>query len=88
MGLLSLDDTVLSYAAKYDERKNTITLTEQGSKMPDGVLAYSHPDADRLELRGSWKGQPVVIEARKIDASKFELVSRGFHWINEHPDYQ
>ena len=88
MEALSLDDTASYYAAKYDEAKNSVTLTGENSKSPDGVLSYSRPDADHLELRGVWKGQPVVIEARKIDASKFELVSRGFHWINEHPDYE
>ena len=88
MEALSLDDTASYYAAKYDEAKNSLTLTAQGNKTPDGVLAYSRPDADHLELRGTWRGQPAVIEARKIDASKFELVSRGFHWINEHPEYQ
>lgn len=88
MEVLSLDDTASYYEAKYDETKNSVTLTGESGKSPDGVLSYSRPDADHLELRGSWKGQPVIIEARKIDASKFKLVSRGFHWINEHPEYE
>ena len=88
MSVMSMDDTISYYRTKYDPAKNTITLTGPGGKTPDGVLTYSTPDADHMELRGNLKGQPVVIELRKIDASKFMLMSRGFHWINEHPYYQ
>lgn len=88
MSAMSLDDKISYYRTKYDGTKKTVTLTGGGSKYPDGVLTYSQPDADHLELRGTFQNQPVVIEMRKIDASKFTLVSRGFHWINEHPYYQ
>lgn len=88
MEVMSLDDTASYYATKYNEAKSSVTLTSENSKTPDGELTYSRPDAEHLELRGKLKGEPVVIETRKVDASKFELVSRGFHWINEHPDYE
>lgn len=88
MSVMSMDDTVSYYATKYDTAKKSVTLTGEGSKNPDGVLTYSAPDANHMELRGNFRNQPVVIELRKIDASKFMLVSRGFHWINEHPYYQ
>jgi hypothetical protein len=88
MSVMSMDDTTSYYATKYDTAKKSVTLTGEDSKTPDGVLAYSATDAERMELRGSLKNQPVVIELQKIDASKFMLVSRGFHWIQEHPYYQ
>lgn len=88
MEAMTLDDTATYYATKYDESKSSVTLTGENSKTPDGVLNYSRPDADHLELRGNLKGAPVIIELRKIDASKFELMSRGFHWINEYPHYE
>ena len=88
MSVMSMDDTVSYYETTYDTGKNSVTLTGEGSKTPDGVLTYSRPDAEHMELRGNFKNHPVVIELRKIDASKLMLVSRGFHWINEHPYYQ
>ena len=88
MSVLSMDDSMSYYGTKYDAAKNSVTLTGENSKSPDGVLTYSQPDAGHLELRGNFKNQPVVIEMRKIDTSKLELVSRGFHWINEHPHYE
>ncbi|HEV3512377.1 MAG TPA: hypothetical protein VGS05_11780, partial [Candidatus Sulfotelmatobacter sp.] len=88
MSAMSLDDTISYYGTKYDPAKNSVTLTGENSKTPDGALVYSRPDAEHLELRGNFKSQPVAIELRKVDASKFELMSRGFHWINEYPHYQ
>ncbi len=88
MEVMSLDDKASYYGTKYDEAKKTVTLTGEQSKNPDGVLTYSQPDADHLELRGTFQNQPVTIEMRKIDASKLTLVSRGFHWISERPYYQ
>lgn len=88
MSVMSMDDTVSYYGTKYDAAKKSVTLTGEDSKTPDGVLTYSQPDADHLELRGNFKNKPVAVQLRKIDASKFMLVSRGFHWINERPYYQ
>jgi multidrug transporter EmrE-like cation transporter len=88
VSVISTDDTISYYSTKYDAAKNSVTLTGEESKKPDGVLVYSQSDAEHLELRGDFKSQPVTIELRKIDASKFELMSRGFHWINEHPHYE
>ncbi len=70
------DDTVRNYGAKYGEGNNSITLTF--GKEPPLVLAYSRPDADHLDLTG-----PVNVHLRRIDHTKFLLLSRGFHWINE-----
>jgi hypothetical protein len=48
---------------------------------PRSVLTFSRPDPDHLEFRGNLANQPVVIKMQKIDTSKFTLVSRGFHWV-------
>lgn len=88
MSVMSMDDTISYYRTKYDTAKKSVTLTAVDGKSPDSVLTYAVPDPQHMELRGSFNQQPVVIELRRIDASKFTLVSRGFHWINEHPYYQ
>jgi len=72
------DDTVKNFGATYDNGKDTVTLTS-GKEAPV-TLAYSRPDADHLELSG-----PFTLHLRKLDPSKFLLLSRGFHWINERP---
>ncbi|HEY6901952.1 MAG TPA: hypothetical protein VI233_14950 [Puia sp.] len=48
-------------------------------------LAYTSPDKDHLLLTGGIAGDSVRILMRRFDISRFPLVSRGFHWVNEYP---
>lgn len=73
----TVEDTVLPFGAAYEN--NTLTLNKKDQ------LAWSWPDPDHLVLQGSFNGSPATIRLRKIDTSKFLLLSRGFHWINETP---
>src|SRR5581483_9352814 len=74
------DDTVTTLPSKYDEASSLVSLTIPG-KGPVNVN-YSRPDADHVLLKGLPEGD---VRLKKIDASKFLLLSRGFHWINEYP---
>lgn len=49
------------------------------------TLTYSRPDPGHLTLKGTFEGAPLSVQLRRIDESKFLLLSRGFHWINELP---
>jgi len=44
-------------------------------------LRYSRPTGDRLTLGGSWGKDSIDVQLRRVDESRFMLVSRGFHWI-------
>jgi hypothetical protein len=52
---------------------------------PSDKLTWSGADVDHPTLEGTFDGVPSTIHLRRIDASKFLLVNRGFHWINEYP---
>jgi hypothetical protein len=52
---------------------------------PDGAFTYERPDGDRLVLDGQFMGSQVSVRLRRVDSSKFLLLSRGFHWISEWP---
>jgi len=67
------DDSVLNYSTKYSD--DTVMLNGKE------ILHWSRPDANHVLLEGDGKS----IRLRQIDASKFLLLSRGFHWINEMP---
>ena len=62
------DDKVLNLATKYG--KDTLTMNKKDT------YRWSKPDGEHVVLEGGG-------DARTIDASKFLLLSRGFHWINE-----
>jgi uncharacterized membrane protein YphA (DoxX/SURF4 family) len=80
-----MDDSPKGYSAEYDTAKNTVALSVAADKSRKSVLAYSRPDADHVVLEGALGTDTLSIRLRKIDASKFLLVNRGFHWINELP---
>ena len=73
------------YKMDGDPTKDGFVLQEQkdqeaiGPKIP---LAYTRPDAEHLTLEGTFEG--VRIHASLVK-KKFELLDRGFHWVNEFP---
>ena len=62
-------------------------LTHAKAKDPKSrsVLSYEQPGPEILTVAGAIDGQKITARLRRIDESKFQLVSRGFHWISERP---
>jgi hypothetical protein len=52
---------------------------------PTKDAKWTVPDPDHLVLEGTFDGAPALIRLRKADLSKYQLSTRGFHWINEFP---
>lgn len=83
--------TAQRFRLKLDEEKHTLHLTPTGEPgSPSGLtstLSYAQADADSLLIDGPLQGEaaPVSIRMRKVDPSRFLLVNRGFHWVNEYP---
>ena len=76
------------HACKVDEAKCTLTLTLFNDKKdlpPSAVLSFAQTKPDQLVLTGTCDGKPVEVRLHRIPDSKFPLISRGFHWINESP---
>ena len=78
-----MDDTVLQYSAKVDSAAKTIALTVTGT--PAGTLTYSQAAADRVVFDGTVGQHAVHMDTRLVDHTKFLLLSRGFHWVQELP---
>jgi hypothetical protein len=68
----------LRFGSTYDEANHTLKLT---SGKQEDIFTYEQPDAQHLILR--WNSGPLMFH--RVDASKFLLTSRGFHWISEDP---
>jgi hypothetical protein len=80
-----MDDSARGYSTTYDSAKNTITLIAATDKNKNNVFQYSWPDPNHLVLTGVFMNDSLAVKLRKTDPSKFLLVNRGFHWINERP---
>lgn len=73
------------FAAETDSEARTISLERRGEQPASYTLRYELPDADTLVLRGDIAEGPAEITLRRRDPKDFELVKRGFHWVNEYP---
>ena len=51
----------------------------------NGYLYYARPNESTLTMEGLVNGERVSMRLTKVDTSKFLLINRGFHWINERP---
>lgn len=83
--LKGMNDSLKSYVFRPDTAAKKIELFPRTDSSFKNQLAYSYPDKEHMELRGSWKGDSIYVRLKIYDLDKFLLVNRGFRWINEYP---
>jgi hypothetical protein len=82
MAVQQTDDSFVFYGATINPAARTLSLTGSKSK---GNFTFQRPSGNELALVGNMDGQQVHIQLQLLDAQKFLLVNRGFHWIQERP---
>ena len=75
-----MNDTFVYHQSAIDVSASKITLTE-----PDGALSYKREGEDRLILDGAIENRKLHLECKLQDRAKFNLVNRGFHWVQDYP---
>ncbi len=78
-----MDDTFFALGAKVDTAAKTIALSRGAGTA--GNLTFEQPAADQLVFDGTVDSHKVHMETSLVDHTKFMLLSRGFHWIQEFP---
>ena len=56
-----------------------------GSSAPPTPVAIRLPEAGVMQLETRLDGAALKVSLRRVDETKFPLLSRGFHWITEVP---
>jgi hypothetical protein len=77
------DYLALSYTALIDVKGKTVALAKGNDKNWKASFKYDRPAQDRLVLDGQMDGHQIEMQLTLLDRSKFLLINRGFHWINE-----
>src|SRR6201992_1111696 len=80
-----MNDSMKFYAFKPDTVKHKIIAYTYADTVHKFSLNYTVQKPGVLLVAGKWKKDSVNIKLRKLDAGKFKLTSRGFHWVNEYP---
>lgn len=87
-GMVSIQlmgDSRQRYRLALDETKKLLVLTKRDDPKWRTSLSYRQPGPQLLAMEGTLDGHQVRARLRRVDESKFLLVTRGFHWINEYP---
>jgi hypothetical protein len=85
MTIQSMDDTPNYYAPKIDMAGKTITISKFNDKNWNANFSFSRPSANEMVLDGSMDGHKIHADLRLFDRKNFLLVTRGFHWVQDHP---
>ena len=80
-----MDESLARFGAAIDTKESSLKLTKNDDKEWKANFTYTRPAADRLILEGEIDGHKEKMELQLVDRSKFLLVSRGFHWVQEYP---
>jgi hypothetical protein len=79
------DLQAIEFAADYDAATATYAVWSPDHRTRLGSLAGSRPDADHLVLEGKLGDETLSFSLHRLDLSRYPLMRRGFHWINEKP---
>jgi uncharacterized membrane protein YphA (DoxX/SURF4 family) len=78
------DPSARDYAAKEDLQGGTLTLSAKDGSGARSTLSFQR-EGDVLAVEGTFEGASVRARLRRLDESRWLLVSRGFHWVSEAP---
>jgi hypothetical protein len=85
MSFQRMDESFARYGASIDDKKKTVALTKDDDKNRKSNFVFERPAPDQLILDGSMDGHKIHMQMQLLERTKFLLVSRGFHWIQEAP---
>jgi hypothetical protein len=85
MAFQRLDDSFVPYVASVNLPEKTLALTKKDDKNWRASFTFQQPAGDQLILDGRMDNHQVHMELQLTDRNSFLLVSRGFHWTQEHP---
>ena len=80
-----MDDSLAVFGTNLDAKRDTLALTKNDDPKWKGQLAVHREGPGRMTLDGKMGQQTIRMQLSLMDRSKFLLVSRGFHWIQDYP---
>jgi len=80
-----MDDSFARFVASINVTDRRLALAKRDDKTWEAGFGYERSAPDRLDLDGSMDGHLVRMQLQRQDETRFLLVSRGFHWVQEFP---
>jgi uncharacterized membrane protein YphA (DoxX/SURF4 family) len=73
------------YLLRLDSNQKQLVLINAKDPKSQSVLSYRQHGPELLTVAGAVDGQQVTARLHRVDETKLQLLSRGFHWISEWP---
>jgi hypothetical protein len=73
------------YTTTWDAENKKLTLGRFSVPTWSATFTYDLPGPEELELKGSMDGKAVSATLKRAPEKSYELMDRGFHWIQEMP---
>jgi len=83
--IYSMNDTGQYFGVRIDANTRTVVLTKPSDKNWKADFSFTRPDGSHLTLDGTMDKHKIHAEFELLDRSKFLLVTRGFHWVQDYP---
>jgi uncharacterized membrane protein YphA (DoxX/SURF4 family) len=85
MAFQRMDNSVAYYTVAINVNDKTLALTRVSDKNWKGNFTFQRVAPDQLILDGEMGSHKTHMQLQLVDRSKFMLVSRSFHWVQEYP---
>jgi len=76
-----MNDSINRYSFKEIPNENEIVFKNIDALSEK--FKYKISNSNHLELKGFLNEKEIIVKLKKIPETKFRLLNRGFHWINE-----
>jgi hypothetical protein len=73
------------FLAQVDEQDKAIVLTKRRVKGWKAAWSFVEPEPGHVVIEGQFDNQQYKASLVRVDESKFLLLSRGFHWVQDYP---
>jgi uncharacterized membrane protein YphA (DoxX/SURF4 family) len=78
-----MDSRIVDFAMSIDPPGRAFTLTTPADPTWKATFRWEDPEPDHVVLDGNFNGEHLAANLSRMDLSKFLLLTRGFHMINQ-----
>ena len=75
----------LAYKVTWNSPENKFTLSKFSKPEWSAAFTYELQEPDKLELKGQMDDKAIIASLKRAPEKTYELMNRGFHWIQELP---
>ena len=85
-GVRLMNNQLISYAFNVDSDASSISIGSFGNPEAMSTWTLEQVEDDVIVLNGDLSGKSYSMRLKRKDINEYNLVNRGYHWINEFPN--